>query len=302
MAILTSLTSNDPNFIVKFPSGTAAQRPSDVAGGILRYNTNQSKVETYDGTAWSDPNAVSFLQQKIELPRKEGDLVCHLDAWNPSSYSGIGTTWNDVSGNNRNFTWASTPTFGYDGNIPYFTTLNNLATGPASNSFGITSNYTILIVCKQLTLTNNHGFKFYRDGTGGGTRGIAPHLSWTDGTIYFDQGGCCDADTRTSVASGGTSNWNIWIFSRYQVSGRSGLEDRRSIYKNSQSLTTNPTAAAALNLNSTAATLGGSDEYGGNSSTWDARISEFIVYNRGITGSELNIILTRLRLKYNIGS
>lgn len=294
MAILTSLTVNDTGFIT-LPSGTAEQRPT-AAGGLTRFNTNKSRIETYTGTEWTHPESATVLQQPITLP--SSNLLLHLDAGNPSSYSGSGTTWNDISGNGRNFTWASTPTFGYDGNIPYFTTLNNLATGPASNSFGLSNTtYTIYVVCRQLTQTQSAAFKFHSSVSGG--RGIFSHLAWNNGNVYWDQGGCCGADTRTEVASGGTNNWNIWTFSRFQLPGRSGLQDYRTIYKNSAVLTTNITVPAALNLNSTAANIGGaSDEYGGSSSAWNARIAEFIVYGAGLN----NGIIGKLRLKYNIGS
>lgn len=38
-------------------------------------------------------------------------LVMHLDAANSKSYPGTGTTWNDLSGNNENFTLYNSPTF-----------------------------------------------------------------------------------------------------------------------------------------------------------------------------------------------
>jgi hypothetical protein len=39
------------------------------------------------------------------------NLVCHLDASQLRSYSGSGTTWTDLSGNNENFTLYNSPTF-----------------------------------------------------------------------------------------------------------------------------------------------------------------------------------------------
>jgi len=88
-------------------------------------------------------------------------LVLHLDAGDSASYPGSGTTWTDLSGNGRNFTWNSTPSF-TSGSIPYFSTLGNRCTGPASNSFGIdnTSGYTIFLICMQNALVNTAAFKF----------------------------------------------------------------------------------------------------------------------------------------------
>jgi len=218
-------------------------------------------------------------------------LVLNLDASNASSYPGSGNTWFDISGNGRNFTWASTPTFGNDG-VPYFGTSGRRCTGPASNSFGIdnTSGYTIFLLMKQVSLTENHAFKFYSTVAGG--RGIAPHCAWVDNSIYFDQGGCCNADQRTSVASGGLTAWNIMVF-------RSTIATR-NIFKNTTNLVTNSTSAANLNLTTTGVDLGSSDEYGGNSSTWNARLNGFVVYNRGLSDAEITQNYNVLRLKLGL--
>jgi hypothetical protein len=219
-----------------------------------------------------------------------------LDANNRKSYSGSGTTWKDLSGNGRNFTWNSTPTF-VSGTISYFSTLGNRCTGPASNSFGITntSGYTIIVICQQNSLSQNHAFKFYKNNLSGTSgRGIAPHTSWTDGIIYFDQGGCCNPDTRTQVASGGTQNWTIWTFRRFTNSST------RTISKNATILTTNTAAATTLDLDGRGVDLASSDEYGGNSSLWDARLGGFIVYNRGLSDDEIKIMVNQLKIRYSI--
>ena len=207
-------------------------------------------------------------------------LVLHLDAANIKSYPGTGSTWYDLSGNNKNFTWFTTPSF-TSGAIPYFSTLGNRCTGPASNSFGInnTSGYTIFLICMQNSIVSTSSFKFY--GSGGNTRGIFSHCTWSDNVVYFDQGGCCNSDTRTSIASGGSQSWNIWTFRRLTNSST------RSILKNGSILTTNSVTALDINLTTTGVDIGSSDEYGGNSSTWNARLQGFTVYNRGLTDIEI---------------
>jgi hypothetical protein len=219
-------------------------------------------------------------------------LVLALDIADKNSYPGSGTTWYDVSGNNRHFTWFSTPTTGVDGSVNYFTTLGNRCTGPASNTFGInnTTGYTIFLVSKQNSLVATSAFKFYSSNSGG--RGIFSHCTWSDDTIYFDQGGCCGADTRTNVASGGSQTWNIWTF-------RSNVAVR-NIFKNGNILTTNSTTAANINLSSTAVDLGSSDEYGGNSSTWNARLASFVVYNRALSDSEVKQNVNATKSRFNL--
>jgi hypothetical protein len=221
-------------------------------------------------------------------------LVLNLDAGNIASYGGSGTTWTDVSGNGRNFTWSSTPSFTSIGSSSYFSTSGNRCTGPASNSFGIdnTSGYTIFLVSKQNALAQSSAFKFY--GSVALNRGIFSHCTWDDNVIYFDQGGSTPPGSRTSVASGGSTTWNIWVFRRLSNSSE------RSISKNGSTLITNTAGAANIDLNSTGVDLGSSDEFGGNSSTWNAQLNSFIVYNRGLSDGEITQNYNALRDRFGI--
>jgi hypothetical protein len=51
MATLKNLTVNDTGFI-KLPSGSNAQRPGSPTAGMMRYNTDLSRNEVYDGAGW----------------------------------------------------------------------------------------------------------------------------------------------------------------------------------------------------------------------------------------------------------
>ena len=212
------------------------------------------------------------------------DLQLYLDAGNASSYPGTGTTWTDLSGQNKNFTWNASPSFVSDGASSYFNTLNNYASGPASNSFGVTNatGYCVMIACLNITLTEN--VAFYWDGGGG--RGIYSHLPYIDNNVYWDQGGCCNADTRTYVASGGATTWNIWTFNRQSSTNR-------SIYKNGTILTTNATTAADPALNANSVLIN-------SSSVWNARLSFIMLYNRGLSNTEVSQNFEALRGRYGI--
>lgn len=233
----------------------------------------------------------------LQFPVITSGLVLYLDAANSSSYPGSGSTWFDLSGNGRNFNWVSAPSVGVDSGVNYFSTLGNRCVGPASNSFGIdnTSGYTIFLMMKQLSLVATAAFKFYKNNasTSAG-RGIFAHCTWSDNNIYFDQGGCCSADTRTFVSSGGLTGWNIIALRRLTNSST------RSIIKNGVTLITNTATAATIDLDSRAVDLGSTDEYGGNSSTWNARLNAFVVYNRGLSDSEIQQIFNALRARYGL--
>lgn len=76
-------------------------------------------------------------------------LVLYLDAANTKSYPGSGTTWFDISGNNRNFTLTNSPTFStlgggsfrFDGTDDY-ATLNIASDNPMKIENFIYANHT----------------------------------------------------------------------------------------------------------------------------------------------------------------
>lgn len=232
-------------------------------------------------------NKLTFYTEPLSIVTS--GLILNLDAGDSSSYPGSGTTWYDLSGNGRNFTWNSVSFT--SGSIPYFSTYGKRATGPASNSFGInnTSGYTIFLIMMQNTLNNAGAFEFH-SSTASYNRGIFSHCTWGDNIVYFDQGGCCGSDTRTQVASGGSQTWNIWTFRRFTNSST------RTISKNGSTLITNTASAANINLSTTGATVGGTASY----TNWDARLGGFIVYNRGLSDSEITYNYNELKSKYGL--
>lgn len=217
------------------------------------------------------------------LPVPTQSLEIYLDARTTlGSYSGSGTLWSDISGKSRNFSWDSAPSY-TSGSSAYFSTNGKFASGPESNSVGInnTSGYTVMVLSLINSNVATGAFRFFStngtDSTAAG-RGIFSHLPWSDANIYFDQGGCCNSDTRTSVASGGANVWNLWTFRR-QSNGST-----RSITKNTSVLATNTNAAANINLSSQVIRINNTIDYG---STWNARIGAFIVYSRDLTDTEV---------------
>jgi hypothetical protein len=243
--------------------------------------TNPVSLNEYYGKSGYIPssgtigyNNLSTIAQ-VPLPGiPRGNLQVVLDASDFRSYPGSGTTWYDISGNGRHGTWASGPTF----QGTYFDT-TSVCTGPASNSFGITntSGYTIFIKWYQNTLTDASAFKF--NGSGTYNRGIFSHCTWSNQNIYFDQGGCCNADTRLNVACpNSTGTWHTTAFVR-----ETGSSTRR-IYIDGSLAATNTAAAANMNLNSSVVYYVGDDQSGAG---WNAAIRCFLAYNRGLSATEI---------------
>lgn len=281
---MADLNNTSINGVAKIPVGTTLQRPLSPSSGYVRFNTDFKEIEFYDGMKWVSSDGAN--------PIVKDGLQLYLDASDSDSYPGSGTSWFDLSGNNRTCTWISTPTFQNFG-VRNFTVLGNSCRGPASNSFGITntSGYTITTVFKQNSLVSTGAFQFYQTGVSN-SRAIFAHCTWSDNIVYFDQGGCCASDTRTYAHSQGVEAWTVMTFRR-QTNGST-----RTIFKNSSILAEETATAATVVPNSTPVDVAGSAVYGGNTSTWDANIAAFLVYNRGLTDAEVksNVATIRARL------
>jgi hypothetical protein len=46
--------------------------------------------------------------------------------------------------------------------------------------------------------------------------------------------------------------------------------------------------------------IASADEYGGNSSVWNARLNSFVVYNRGLSDSEIEKNFNALRGRFGV--
>ena len=222
-------------------------------------------------------------------------LVLCLDAGDKNSYPGSGTTWYDLSGGGRNFTWTSTPTFNSKG---YFDCTGKSATGPNANTFGITnsSGYTeqFTFYINDTELQTNTGIWFGGgDGAGDenedGSRGISMHMPWDNGNIYWDQGGCCEESQRTSY---GSLTYQTW----YNLAFVSTVSNRY-IYLNGNLVATNTTTAANLNLSAHAVRINANlSNYEG----WDVFLPYLHVYNRGLSSTEVKQNFNAHRHRFGI--
>ena len=212
-------------------------------------------------------------------------LVCLLDASNNKSYSG-GTVWRDLSGNNRDFTFSSSPSS--TNQYIEFTNSVTTAAGPASNSFDInnTSGYTIFVIHYQQILTGAGGtlIRFWRDGSEGANRGISLHPGWGGNTIFFDQAGCCSGGSQriswTTTSSELMSRWTITTLVSRDTSYR-GIFFANSTSNSERSFTTD--TSSLLNLNSSAVTLG---YMASNTYSYVGYINYISIYNRGLSNAE----------------
>lgn len=202
-----------------------------------------------------------------------------------------GAVWTDLSGNGKNITWSNTVNqFAVSNNatrgIPHFRTFLNRGDGANSNTFGITNTtgYTIFMGFMESGITGSYGFQFH-DATA--ARGIFTHLIWSDGNVYFDQGGCCAGDTRVSAPFTETyTKFNIITFRRSAV--------ERSIFKNGTQIAQNTTeSAASINLSSVTMSIG-SDGF------WQGMVNTFMVYNRAMSNAEISRVAAGFKSRYGV--
>jgi len=90
-------------------------------------------------------------------------LVLYLDAANPLSYPGTGTTWSDLSGNNNSGSLVNGPTFSTDGGGSIvFDGINDYVQPPAYNStFNIRTGITLSIILKRTSVFNQLSDTFF---------------------------------------------------------------------------------------------------------------------------------------------
>ena len=226
-------------------------------------------------------------------------LACCLDASNLKSYSG-GTIWRDLSGNDRHFTFSSTPSS--TNQYIQFVNATTTASGPASNSFGInnTSGYTIFVIHYQQFVTGSGGtlLRFWKTGSEGPNRGISISAAWGGSTIFFDQGGCCTSGSqRISWTTTSAELMNRWTITTLISRGTSyrGIFFANSSSNGERVFTTS--TSAALDLNSSNVTLGyiSSVNY-----SYVGYINYIAIYNRGLSTQEYLTNYNALKGRFNL--
>jgi len=223
----------------------------------------------------------------------QSGLQLTLDASNSKSYGGSGTTWTDVSGNGRDFTFTATPTYNSSNAASSFDTIR--ANGPNADTFGITasSGYTIILVALQDSLQNESAFKFpMGDGAGTDARGIFAHCSWGSGVVYFDTNGSTSTGSGGGrVQTSGDGNFGTSDISHYAFT-KSSNGATQTIYKDGGSVSQGTNRGSAVTLSAHPVTFGGDEQY---QDGWDAKMHYILVYNRELTATEVKQIYESMR-------
>ncbi|WP_018472384.1 T9SS type A sorting domain-containing protein [Echinicola pacifica] len=117
------------------------------------------------------------------------------------------------------------------------------------------------------------------------TERFSAHLPWTDGTIYYDFGGCCTATTRIQV--GGQANLNLYSIWSYDARAAEG----KQLYRNGTQLQ-NRAGINNYTGHSTQSFRVGVELRG--------QITELIIFKERLNQAETIIIWNYLNAKYKI--
>ena len=204
-------------------------------------------------------------------------LVLNLDAGNPASYPGSGTTWTDLSGNGNNGTLVNGPTYSSanGGSIVFDGTNDEVTT---TTQFTNPQTFSIGAWFKTSTASGNKIIGFENAQTGTGSFQFDRHI-WigTDGKLNFGiySGGGVIATSPLTYAD------NTW---HYVIATYGGEGTTMRLYVDGASVATASAASAAAYNGYWRI---GAYQSWGLSGYFPGSISLAQVYNRGITAAEV---------------
>jgi hypothetical protein len=254
------------NGTLKIPNWTTSSRPASPSVGMIGLNTEDEVVEVYVGGNSGDNGWIvigSTASNDWENVITTG-LILHLDALNPESYSGTGTTWYDF------------------GPLKYQATMSNLT---ASNWVTIDGTKAF-----ETNDTNNQGFRISNFAVPGTSRTYELWLKSKSFGIgwqtWFDDSGnervLFGTSTNTlhiypDVNLTANLSANVWYHLAYTLSGTSAVG-----YVNGQQIGTGTYTSGLASGNITLYLLGDS---GSEISSGYCPIMR--VYNRPLSASEI---------------
>ncbi len=242
-----------------------------------------------DGSDYSPPSPAQVIVEEYELDQPAtlstlngvtSGCICYLDAKNPSSYPGTGTTVFDLSGNNNHFTIVGNVT--WDGQAWGNFTGNSTGSGNKIQRASFPLNLktsqggaglTWFVVAKctapssgwRKLIGNNDGDNYIDIYANSSTQNFATESGdtfYVDGTSYVPNNYFYMADGVRRVWIGQSANAGT---------------------------TTNPAGALTLG-----------NEPGNNNYPWFGDISAMVLYNRQLSGEEIRKVANFLRNRFNI--
>jgi hypothetical protein len=208
------------------------------------------------------------LKSKFTNTIVQQGLVLNLDAGNPYSYSGAGSTWYDVSGAGYNATAVNSPTITSD-SIKYFTlssSQNFTISNPISSQGKLTQVWTVS-AWVNVDVVTGAGARYLISGL---NEGLSVDF-YDSGTLLYLAGGADDYYTYGNAVEG-----TGWIFLTFLFRNSDGY---RKIYSNLVDITTSgPNNTSTPSGNSATFTIG---------NNMRGKIAHIMMYNRLLSIAEV---------------
>lgn len=218
-----------------FTYNTGAAIPGTKQVGYIATATGNT-LNTSPSTWYNGPNEdLGYIICSPYPTIVQKGLVLNLDAGNVNSYSGTGTIWYDLSGNNNYGTLINGPTYNSEnkGGV-VFDGVNDYADMDISEA----------IVSNTITIS---GFIKWNAGTGGMFLGMTTYCVWTQsGTLGYNNG----ASNVIGISAATVSNlkligyWHHYTF----VMNKSGLLSTNKIYIDGIQYSISPVVASDGNI------------------------------------------------------
>jgi len=209
-------------------------------------------------------------------------IVLYLDAANPRSYAGTGTTWYDISGNSNNATFVDSPTylsvpqpyFNFDGSNDYMRIVRSPSMSPTS---GLTQevwfNFTsipnaVVFIGLQYGASFQNSYALFKESS----------------LLY---GGVNTSGSLSSIGIGTTNLvGNRWYHFVHTYDGST-----QKLYLNGVLMTTgSQSGSIQYDVNNTRVLIGADDNSGYNAGAGafhSGKISQVRIYNRGLSATEV---------------
>jgi hypothetical protein len=218
----------------------------------------------------------------------------HLDAGNPASFNGSGSTWTDISGNGNNgtlfngvgYTSANNGALVFDGVNDYVVTNNNL-------DLSSTDKLSIQIILKTATTGIEMIMEHSIDWNSNNAFGVIQNsdkIQFTDKNQGYN--------VRNSIAAINDNNWHLFS----ATTDRSlNATDQTLIYidNNAPSSAIVPTLANDNSGNYTSHKLYIGSR-AGSSYRFNGTIAQVLIYNRVLTAAEIQQNYNATKLRYGM--
>ena len=280
-------------------SGT--NRYLGLRSGVM-FNGQMSSVKVYSKGLSAAEILQNYQAQKSKFDNTivQQGLVLNLDAANPYSYAGAGTTWYDVSGAVNDFTIVNSPTYSVDqftlnGSTQFFSisaasgffissTNNFYADVGYAWSISVWFKFPVSPVTLRDVTINGGNCSYCIFGNGGGIGGaetLALFVSGVSGTSagfhpYYCVVGLRGGKTQLSFGSVNTNTWNHVVITWNGSAGRGYFNgvDRGALNNGLQGMQVSGYTVGA--------TAGGASSH-----VFEGSLSQVFVYNRAISATEV---------------